>query len=503
MLFFALLISILTSSIVSWGDEGMHNQVIDKALDNFENKNASGPSIQPAPFPIPNEPLSNAVRPFAESTHPQQIVPVIDTLDVKETEIQDVLKTIAAKTGLNIVPVEDVHGLVTISLKNVDAYDTLRIVLSIRGLAYLQEADKISVMSAETYQSRTGSAFDQNLQTKIIPLQYAPVANVLSSISLMKGDQGKIYQANDGKTLILIDAPEKIGPMFALIEDLDVPVETEVFQFQHAPAVRMAKTIEKILSKNIGHVQYDERSNNVVVTDSSEKMKDIREMVKKLDKEEKEIVMEVKIVQITLNEEHLDGIDWEAIVSNFQKMPLPAGTSNPSDEDKPYLSLGTLTDEDYAVLMDALDAVGVINNISNIQIAADNDKEVEFIVKSTDLLALQNADIKGKEVPTIDMAKVVLTPIRTDQGFINIRLKAEMLDSGENQMPSAEVPVNLTNGSTVVIGGFHKEFTVESMHKVPLLGDLPFLGFAFRQHGEHVSKTEIIVFLTPKLIKKT
>ncbi|MBI3601446.1 MAG: hypothetical protein HY209_00905 [Candidatus Omnitrophica bacterium] len=201
------------------------------------------------------------------------------------------------------------------------------------------------------------------------------------------------------------------------------------------------------------------------------------------------ITLDAKVVQIVLNDEHRQGVDWEAIVSDFHSLQLKK-EDNPIWADKKYkISVGEVSDEDYAVLLDALDTVGRVSH--------------------TDFPSLV---FKKNESGTMDVSPdpKVLPAIHMDCMWFNspageAKLKIEtaismmLKDSGKPGSLAtlkAQTDVDLKDNTTVVIGGLMREEEITKVHKFPLLGDLPLLGLVFRKQGKLMHKTETIVFLS-------
>ncbi|MDP3142763.1 MAG: secretin and TonB N-terminal domain-containing protein, partial [Candidatus Omnitrophota bacterium] len=114
---------------------------------------------------------ANIVTPSLVPSPTKKII--IDTLELKDMDIADVLKLISQKSGLNIVAGRNVQAKVTIYLKDVDVWDALRIILETNDLAYEQEGNIIKIITARDYELLFGNRFGDKSQVKIVPLQYA------------------------------------------------------------------------------------------------------------------------------------------------------------------------------------------------------------------------------------------------------------------------------------------------------------------------------------------
>ena len=188
-----------------------------------------------------------------------------------------------------------------------------------------------------------------------------------------------------------------------------------------------------------------------------------------------QIILEPHMVSIILNDEHRDGVDWEAIVSDFHSLVLKKDED--ATDNKTKLSVGTVSDEDYSVLLDALDAVGQIKQSIKepVTVVADMPTTIPFV------------GVEAKNAISIDAELTVTT-----NGGKKLKLSPEVM--GKVGSTTIEIKAN----STIVLGSIFYEHEVTKTHKFPLLGDLPIVGLVFRNKGKLMQKIETIIFLTPK-----
>ena len=451
-------------------------------------------------------------KPSAEVTAVKVIKTTLDTLDVQEMDIQEVLKRIAFQSGLEIISDEDISARVTIYLKNVDVFDALRIILDTNNLAYSQDpgetegrqAAAVHVMTARNFEGRFGYPFSQKIQTKIIPLSHARPEKVSALLDKMKGAAGKVIYSEGTRSFILIDAAQQLTSMSDLVREMDVPVESKTFDLRHVKARDMAPRIQEFLTRNVGRVEFGERETALTIDDTPARLVEIGKRIEELDKPAKEVFLDVKILQIILNDENRQGVDWEAIVSDYQSFPFTGFEGKGAG----ILSVGTVSEEDYVVLLDALDTVGMLNTVSNLKMTAGAAGRNEILIRGKDLLA----DFEPQEPQEGLTGKTeVLYGVGSrlgDDAQIMLEIQPQVLgesvplrgtySAGEKK----GLTLKLQEGTTVVVGGLFKSVHVEATRKIPLLGDLPLLGFAFRLQGQRLRETEIIVFLTPKVIVK-
>ena len=455
---------------------------------------------------------------------------ILDVLDLKNMDILDVLKLISQKSGLNIVAGQNVKGRVTVFLKDIEVKEALRIIVEAYGWAYIEDGRQtptdsasgiLKVMTDQEYEAKYGHKFGQEVRTRIRQLLFAKAPDVAVILNEVKGKAGKVIADSKSGTLILMDESKKLEEMEGIIQQVDVSVETEVFPLGYAKAEDISGKVTEVLTPAIGTMKFDERSNKIVVSDTAQVMNKVRRIIEAFDEKDKQVLIEAKIIQIALNNEHKMGVDWEAIVSNYHSLDLIGDFDVLGAADKKgKLSIGTLSSDDYTALIEALDTVGVTNILSSPRITAVNNKEAKILVGSTEpyvttttTTPASGPTTTAESVNFIEVGiKLFVTPTIHNDGFITMKIKPEvssvtsnLTTSNNNTIPivetsEAETTVMVKDGVSIVIGGLIKEETIKSTKKVPLLGDIPLLGIAFRSQSDSVSKTEIVIFLTPKIM---
>ena len=445
----------------------------------------------------------------------------IDVLQMKDVDMMDILKLISQKSGMNIIAGKGVSGKVSIYLKDVHWKDALRIILDSNGLAYKDEEGILHVMPAAEFEKRYGSRFGGELKTSIIRLDYADAQDMVALLTQMKSYLGKIIFDAKSNTLVLTDSGDVIAEMERLIKQIDVPVKTKVYELNYAMAEDMSQKITEVLTKNVGRVKYDIRSNKVIVRDTPISLAEIDKLIHSFDVQEQQVLIEAKILQVVLSDQHKFGVDWEAIVAEYHDLNFKNNFSILNSSDKSgTVTIGTLANDDYTALLQALKTVGETNILSSPRITALNNQEARILVGSqepyvttTTTTPASGPTTTAESISFIDVGiKLYVTPTIHRDDFITMKIRPEvssvtrtLTTSNNNSIPvvetsEAETTVMIKNGVTVIIGGLIKEEQINSENKVPLLGDIPLLGSAFRNEDHLKRKTEIVIFLTPRLM---
>ncbi|NTV30125.1 MAG: type II secretion system protein GspD [Candidatus Omnitrophica bacterium] len=446
---------------------------------------------------------------------------LIDVLDFKQIDIADVLRLISLKVQRNIVASQNVKGRITVYLKDISVLDALRVIVDAYGWAFIEEGDIIKVMTAQEYEERLGEKFGRPLTSRIYNLHYGNTATVSAMLNQIKSPQGKVLGDEKSNTMVLMDTPAKLTEMDEIIKRLDVQTETAVFDLSYATAKDVSAQITPMLTSSLGVIKTDDRSNRLIVTDTARVLEQVRNLIKTFDSRHKEVLIQAKIVQVVLDDEHKMGVDWEAVVSKFKKLTFKSDFTVLADSDKRgKVSIGTLSDDDFAFMLEALNTVGDTNILSSPRITALNNEEAKILVGSTEpyVTSTTTTTASGpattaESVNFIDVGvKLYVTPTIHNDGFITIKIKPEVSSatgkittSNNNTIPiietsEAQTKVMVKNGVTIVLGGLIKEETVKTEKSVPLLGKLPLLGVAFRSENHLVRKTEIAIFIKPTII---
>lgn len=424
----------------------------------------------------------------------KEIQTVLGVLTVQDADVREVLEMVSVDSGLEITIDDDVQGRVSVYLKEVDVYDALRIILDMNALAYSQDPQgHVRVMTAEEFQREFGRAFGEDVQTKVVVLQYAKAPKVQGLLEGLKSPTGKVMYNEMNKTFILIDAPARLKDMETLLRDVDVPVEEKTFELRYKKGSEIAAALEGMVTAHVGRVEFKERPQTVTIEDTPAKLQEAAKIIEGLDQPPKEILVEIKTIQVVLNDENQKGIDWEAILSDYKAVDFPGLEA----DKKRRMSVGTVTDEDFVVLLEALDTVGAIHTVAVDKAPATDNQKIDVVVKAADLLSVnEKKGSRGGE----EAVRYEAVPWFTDSGNLSMRVMPQMAGGTQTNVPGESLAVPA--GTTIVIGGLFKEVTVEAVSKIPFLGDLPFLGFAFRRHGQRFCETEVITFLTPRVIVK-
>ena len=537
-----------------------------------------------APDATINAPKDSVVN---ASLDQQQKPKILDTLEIKDMDINDVLKLLASKSGLNIIAGKSINGRVTIFLQNVEVHDALTIILKANDLAYMEGRGVIQIMTGSEYEQTTGHKFGVSTESTIVSLQSAKASDVVAILNQVKSQAGKVVADDQSNSVIIEDVPQKMDQLLDYIKTLDVPTQMEVYKLQHiageplvaklqemvspkigyvkfdsfsnklfikdtprklvdidsyikqidipretrvfninyAKADELAKTIGPMLTKDVGSIEFDVRSNTLVVMDIPSKIDEIGTMILALDKQDKEVFIEAKIVQIALSDDYQMGVDWQKLIlrTGNTGVNLTSNFSLPTTSTAAGLgtmSIGTLSNSAFNNVLQALDTFGKSRTLSSPRLAAINNQEASILIGTSEPYATSSTvantvtTTTSATVSFIDVGvKLHVTPTIHDDGYVTMKIKPEVSSEEPTLYPvpnSGSIPivdtdevqttVRVKDGVTIIIGGLMKDIVSNSKNKVPILGDIPFFGKAFNSESRNMQKTEIVIFLTPHII---
>ena len=454
------------------------------------------------------------------------------SLDIKGMDVIDVLKILAMRSNLNIVAGKNVRGKVTVFLKDVEVMDALEIILAANDLAYEKKGDILNVMTEREYEALYGERSYSKKQVKIIRLQYAKAVEAGKSLNQIKSKIGKVVVDEASNTVVLMDVPGKINELQEAIESMDLPTETQTFVLNYAKAEDLEEKLKESLTKDVGELKIDERMNKIVVTDLPKKMEYIRNLINDFDERDRVVLIEAKIIQITLNEDLSYGINWNNVFAGIDTIASADLTvSLPSDISAwpttfTYTRAHGATEHGDQDILRVLERLGKTNVLSTPRITVANNEEAKVLVGTKKAYVTSTITQSDGTTTTADNVEFVdvgvrlaVTPTISRDGYITMKIKPEVSSapttleltnsdgSVRTSVPivstsEAETQLLVKNGSTIIMAGLMKDTRTDNSEKIPWLGDIPVLGHLFSSRGKGNEKTELVIFLTPHIIEE-
>ena len=433
------------------------------------------------------------------------------SLNFQNVEVRAVLQVIADFTGLNIITSDTVGGNLTLRLKDVPWDQALDIILQSKGLSKRKNGNVVLIAPTDELAAKEKLALEANAQ----------------------------------------------------ISDLE-PVRTESFALSYAKADDLKKLLsdkdQRILSKR-GSATVDERTNTLFVQDTGNRLEEARRLIQQLDVPVRQVMIEARIViaddkwgrqlgarfgtqSAFASGNRNYGVSGTLVdtANPLSNNPISRGSSQLASPVQPVSGVGLGLPiggqpEQLNVNLPVAGAAGqlalsILNlgsgNLVNIELSAleaDNRGKVvssprvitadkkKAIISQGEQIPYQTAAASG--ATTIAFRDAVLelsvTPRITpdDKIIMDLEVKKDSVGSRIVQgTPSIDTKrvntqVLCDNGDTIVLGGIFEQTTRTTVEKVPVLGDIPFVGYLFKRTSRQDDKTELLIFVTPKIVKDT
>ncbi|HEL3171638.1 TPA: type IV pilus secretin PilQ family protein [Stenotrophomonas maltophilia] len=459
------------------------------------------------------------------------------TFNFQDVPVRTVLQLIAEESNLNVVASDSVQGNVTLRLVNVPWDQALDIVLRAKGLDKRRDGSVIWVapqaelakFEQEKEDARIAIENREDLVTDYVQINYHSATQIFKELTEAKGigggsgggngggggssqeesgflsGRGRIVADERTNTLMISDIPKKIARMRELISVIDRPVDQVLIESR---IVIATDTFARELGAKFG---ISGSRDNVYFSGNLESNRLTRES-------------QVKAAQDNAKAER----DWIAggrvgpppvptgsAITRGLNWSLPvAATSNPGSLALSILNAGYLLDVELSAMQE--ESRGEV--ISNPRVVTTNQREATIKQgKEIGYVTISGGGASGVATPNVQFKEVVLelkvTPTITNDNrvFLNMQVKKDEVDQliqldGYGTVPSINrrevtTAVLVEDGQTVVIGGVYEFTDRSSISKVPFLGDVPFLGNLFKKRGRNKDKAELLVFVTPKVLR--
>ena len=414
-------------------------------------------------------------------------------INIKDADIHNVLRFLADCGRVNIVTSDDVEGTVTLMLNQVPWDQALEIILRTKGLDMVREGNIIRVAPREA-----------------------------------------------------IAAERKAELEKTQIKEQLKPIMIRLITVNHAEGKDMVDQVKGVLSER-GSVGFDLRTNTLIIKDVDEHIDAAEDLVRRLDTQTPQVLIEARIVEVNkVNEKEL-GIQWGGSFRRSVGIGNPTGLAFPSSigvlggaDDQQLQSPGTPSVPNFMVNLPATvgagsgGAVGLsLGNVDgsfnlNVRLSAAASRGSVKIISSPKITTLDNKQAvisQGVSIPISQISaqgvqttffdatlSLEVTPHVTQDGNIYLQLKAnndtpDFQNVGSRGDPTilkkqASTQVLLQDGETTVIGGIYTSNAGQGSAEWPYLAQIPILGVFFRSTSERSQRNELLIFITPRVINR-
>lgn len=400
------------------------------------------------------------------------------SLNFQDIDVRSVLQLIADFTDLNLVASDTVSGSITLRLQNVPWDQALDLVLKTKGLDKRKVGNVLLVAPADEIAARERQE---------------------------------------------LEAQKQIAEL--------APLRRELVQVNYAKAADIAKLFQSVAGEDgegRGSVTVDERTNSIIVYETQERLDELRRIVAQLDIPVRQVMIEARIVEANVDYDKQLGVRWRGArfgdgtgnfayggrggdrlagslgdaVGSFVDLGAAAPTSG--------LGIGFVTDNTILDLeLSAMEKTGNGEVVSQPKVVT-SDKETAKILKGSEI-PYQEASSSGATSVSFKEAALSLevTPQITPDNRVIMEVKVNKDEPDFSRSVGGVPPINknevnakvlVADGETVVIGGVFSNTQSKTVDKVPFLGDLPVVGRLFKRDLIEDSKSELLIFLTPRIL---
>ncbi len=396
------------------------------------------------------------------------------SLELKDADIKDVLRTFAKITGLNVVVDPDVSGSVTVNLENVPWDQCLDIILRINRLSYVIEnnvlrvarMDRLTQEKAQQAAFRKESENARPMRTVTKTLSYAKAAQVkslLTSQGFILSDRGSVVVDDRTNTLIIRDATDKIEGILALIDSLDQPNPQVVIE---ARIVETTRTFSQAIGTQWGYTAAADAAHGTTT-----------------------------------------GLKFPNYVTSSGQVTL----AQPGNGTISVIMGDVLDSFNLNFALQAAESNGLVKVVSSPKVTAQNNEKAH--IQSGIMIPIQTVANNTVTVQYIDATlSLDVTPQITAEGtvLLDIDLKKREPLSGINLQGGNNAPIStrdaktrvmVRDGGTTVIGGIYQMTDNTQRNGIPGLSKIPLIGALFRNTNVNDQHDELLIFITPRIIK--
>lgn len=381
------------------------------------------------------------------------------SLNMQNADVRTVLRAIADFSGRNIISSPDVTGTVTVAINDMPWREAMAAILKANGFGYVDEDGIIRVDTAEKLR-------EEQLAAKAAAQRVAELE----------------------------------------------PLVTRVVEVDYANATEVRDAIKSVVSTR-GKVEVDERTNSLVVSDTPMVVDQIAALARELDTRTPQVHIDAMMVDLDSRASRQLGIVWS--VDHQANSDLDANilgeVDRPLNEVAGRLNVGIVPNwGTVEAEIQALEAANKANIVSNPRITTTDNREASILVGQK--IPLITQDVAGNAVTQLETIgiRLVVTPHINSDRQITLDVHPEVSDLSSQATVQGGVIINtseadtrvlVANRETAVIGGLIRNVVSDFSTGVPVLKDIPLVGFLFRNTDKIHQQRELVVFLTPSIVE--
>jgi len=458
------------------------------------------------------------------------------SINIQDANLPGVLRLLSTQTGFefSVSPAVATAKPVTIRHDEQPLDQVLRDILIPQGLFYevdegiikigtiseLKTAKQLRKKRAKFYYPRTMKASD--LKTLLdVQVNKEPLLDVALQVDTSQGNN----------RLMVVGTNEDVDKVMSMISSVDAGgsteddgsygggLKTKVYKLQYIKPSAIESKLKSFMSAD-GKVEVDDRSGNLIITDSAGYLKKVEAVIKKLDIKLKQVLIEAKLYEINVGAMKNVGVKWTGesqdnnphIIGDVSGIPV--GSTAAGQLFVGMLQNGIRID----ATLSALESNNKASLLSSPKIAVGDNQSATidttrttYYEKTTIQEQANSAPLISKSYESIELPITLVVSAKiTDSNSVIMDVDVtvtKILGAVTGTAPpdttkqKATTQITASNNETVVIGGLITERITIQEDKVPILGDLPLLGNLFKGTKDQKEKVELVVFLTPSIVE--
>ncbi len=319
---------------------------------------------------------------------------------------------------------------------------------------------------------------------------------------------------------------EVVGNSFLVAEQRKLREEVGLTSYVVSLQYANAEEIAKMLVDFNASVQVDRSGNKLLLITSPKVINEIRSVIEEVDRPALQIMLEARIIEVSVDDEEKYGINWSKLTpfeTVLYEGASPPNASRPSDlpQQVPYVPIDDLNtfgsfgyqEPMFEIALDYLLKNNLAEVLANSKIATMNNKPAVIKVVDKVPYVLSAGGVGGQvrtQTEEVGIMLDIVPTVNTD-GYITVVITPEVSNIyswiGPDQtipwtvVRSATTTIRVRDGQTIIIAGLLKTDRQNTVYKVPFLGDIPFIGGLFRHKSIKIKKTDMIIEITPTIIR--
>ncbi|MGB2783345.1 MAG: secretin N-terminal domain-containing protein, partial [Atribacterota bacterium] len=421
-------------------------------------------------------------------------------LNIFEEDVVNVIRGLSELTGIDIMLDDSVTGQLTLNIKNKTFREAIELLMINKGLDYTEVSNTLIIAAKDVV-----SGYKKPI-TRVYELKNAIAEAAKGVLDGYKAEGSKVNIVADARmnTLIITGTNEEIEKLEGIISTIDVELLTRTFKIDNAIGENEIEAIQNMLSIIVpeeGRINIDSRQSEIIVKGTEEELVNVQTMIVGLDKRAPQIMIQAKIIEITLDGEKDLGVKWfSGSGDNKVEGQLTIGE----------ITLGGSLERSGLIeaTLKALQTQGKTNILSNPKVLTLDGKEAKILSGSKIPIRI----ITPEGLETVEYRDVglsmTITPRLSSDGMITMDVNPKIESLGEELIQGypvinsreEKVTIRAYLDETVVIGGLITSEEIENIRKIPFLSNIPIFGKLFQFTHTKSKTTELIILITTHLL---